>query len=129
MIERTAALRVGDPTDPETQIGPLAQPRFAEALRAQVDASLASGARQRTGGFRDGAWVDPIVLTGVEPSMRVFREETFGPVAAIARVARRGGGDRAGQRLRLRARQRRSGRPITSAAGRWPRGSTRACCS
>jgi succinate-semialdehyde dehydrogenase / glutarate-semialdehyde dehydrogenase len=87
VIERTAALRVGDPTDPDTQIGPLAQPRFAEALRAQVEASVSSGARQRTGGFREGSWVDPIVLTGVDPSMRVFREETFGPVAPIARVS------------------------------------------
>ena len=86
VIEKTAALRVGDPTDPSTQIGPLAQPRFAEALRAQVEESVAAGARQHTGGFREGSWVDPIVLTGVDRSMRVFREETFGPVAAIARV-------------------------------------------
>jgi succinate-semialdehyde dehydrogenase/glutarate-semialdehyde dehydrogenase len=87
VMDRTAALRVGDPTDPETQIGPLAQPRFAEVLKGQVEDSVAAGAQLRTGGFREGSWVDPIVLTGVDRSMRVFREETFGPVAAIARVA------------------------------------------
>ena len=85
-VQQMQALRVGDPTDPSTQIGPLAQPRFAEALRAQIEESVAAGAEQHTGGFREGSWVDPIVLTGVDRSMRVFREETFGPVAAIARV-------------------------------------------
>ena len=53
MIEKTAALRVGDPTDPSTQIGPLAQPRSSlEALRAQVEESVAAGARQHTAAVR-----------------------------------------------------------------------------
>ncbi len=82
-------LRVGDPLDPETDVGPLARQDLVDNLEEQVDDSLADGAVLRTGGFDwegDGAFVRPIVLTGVTPDMRVFREETFGPVAAVVRV-------------------------------------------
>jgi succinate-semialdehyde dehydrogenase / glutarate-semialdehyde dehydrogenase len=84
------ALVVGDPTDPATQVGPLARPDLVDTLREQVSDSLAAGAEALVGGFDHegpGAFVDPLVLTGVEPGMRVFREETFGPVAAVVRVA------------------------------------------
>ncbi len=83
------ALVVGDPTDPATQVGPLARPDLVDTLRAQVEDSIAAGAKALVGGFEHdgpGTFVDPLVLTGVEPEMRVFREETFGPVAAVVRV-------------------------------------------
>ncbi len=89
LAESVGALVVGDPTDPATQVGPLARPDLVEALRAQVEDSLAAGAEAVVGGFEHGgpgAFVDPLVLTGVEPGMRVCREETFGPVAAVVRV-------------------------------------------
>ena len=75
----------------------MARPDLVDTLRSQVEDSIAAGAEALIGGFEHdgpGAFVDPLVLTGVEPDMRVFREETFGPVAAMVRVARRGGGDR-----------------------------------
>jgi succinate-semialdehyde dehydrogenase / glutarate-semialdehyde dehydrogenase len=89
LAESVGALVVGDPTDPETQVGPLARTDLVDTLRSQVEDSIAAGAEALVGGFDHegpGAFVDPLVLTGVEPSMRVFREETFGPVAAVVRV-------------------------------------------
>jgi acyl-CoA reductase-like NAD-dependent aldehyde dehydrogenase len=88
--ESVAALRVGDPTDAETQVGPLARRDLVDTLREQVEESVAAGAEQLTGGFEwdgEGSFVRPLVITGVTPEMRVFREETFGPVAAVVRVA------------------------------------------
>jgi acyl-CoA reductase-like NAD-dependent aldehyde dehydrogenase len=90
LAESVGALVVGDPTDPATQVGPLARPDLVDTLREQVEDSLAAGAEALVGGFDHGgpgSFVDPLVLTGVEPGMRVFREETFGPVAAVVRVA------------------------------------------
>jgi succinate-semialdehyde dehydrogenase / glutarate-semialdehyde dehydrogenase len=83
-------LQVGDPMDPATDIGPLARQDLVDDLRRQVEASQAAGAEILTGGFDvdlPGCFVRPIVMTGVTPDMAVFREETFGPVAAITRVA------------------------------------------
>jgi succinate-semialdehyde dehydrogenase / glutarate-semialdehyde dehydrogenase len=90
LAEAVGALVVGDPTDPATQVGPLARTDLVDTLRGQVEESIAAGAEALVGGFEHdgpGAFVDPLVLTGVEPGMRVFREETFGPVAAVVRVA------------------------------------------
>ena len=84
--EQVAALRVGDPADPRTKVGPLARADLAAALRRQVDDSVAAGARTATGGAplsRGPAWFAPTVLTDVTPDMPVMAEETFGPVAAV----------------------------------------------
>ena len=83
-------LVVGDPMDPRTQIGPLARHDLVDALEKQVDASVSMGARVLTGGERvpgRGYFFRPTVLAGVTRDMPVFKEETFGPVAAITRVA------------------------------------------
>ena len=88
--DEVAALRVGHPHDPATQIGPLARTEQADAVQRQVDESVAAGATVLTGGKRlpgDGAYFAPTVLTDVTPDMTVFREETFGPVAAVIRAA------------------------------------------
>jgi succinate-semialdehyde dehydrogenase/glutarate-semialdehyde dehydrogenase len=90
LAEVVSRLRVGDPLDPATDVGPLARQDLVDDLRRQVEASEADGAKILTGGFDSdlaGCFVRPIVLTGVTPEMAVFREETFGPVAAITRVA------------------------------------------
>jgi acyl-CoA reductase-like NAD-dependent aldehyde dehydrogenase len=83
------ALRIGDPLDPKTQIGPLARPDLRENLEYQVHESVRMGARVLTGGKRwgdRGAFYTPTVLADVTPKMPVFAEETFGPVAALVRV-------------------------------------------
>ncbi|GAA3357427.1 NAD-dependent succinate-semialdehyde dehydrogenase [Saccharopolyspora gregorii] len=84
------ALPVGDPTDPATRIGPMARANLRDALHDQVLRTIAAGARLRTGGEPvpgPGFHYPPTVLDHVEPGMAAFDEETFGPVAAITRVA------------------------------------------
>jgi len=84
-----AALRVGDPLDPATQIGPLAKPSFVDDIDRQVSESISMGARIIAGGYRiegPGNYYAPTVLADVTPEMPVFREETFGPVMAIVRA-------------------------------------------
>jgi succinate-semialdehyde dehydrogenase/glutarate-semialdehyde dehydrogenase len=89
LVEEVSKLRVGDPLDPDIDVGPLARQDLVEALESQVTDSVDDGAVVRTGGFDwegPGSFVRPVVLTGVTSTMRVFREETFGPVAAVTRV-------------------------------------------
>ena len=83
------ALKVGDPMQRDSQVGPLARPDLLDALERQVSESVSMGARVLTGGKRiDGAgnYFAPTVLGHVKSNMPVFREETFGPVAAVIRV-------------------------------------------
>jgi succinate-semialdehyde dehydrogenase/glutarate-semialdehyde dehydrogenase len=84
-----AALKVGNPMDRAIQVGPLARADLVDDLERQVRESVRMGARTLTGGKRlDGAgyFFEPTVLAGVRPGMPVYKEETFGPVAAVIRV-------------------------------------------
>jgi succinate-semialdehyde dehydrogenase/glutarate-semialdehyde dehydrogenase len=76
-------LKMGDPMDNATDIGPLARLDLAEDIEKQVDESVAMGAKIITGGKRDRAFYEPTILTDVTADMPVFKEEVFGPVAAI----------------------------------------------
>jgi acyl-CoA reductase-like NAD-dependent aldehyde dehydrogenase len=83
------ALRVGDPMQRETNVGPLARGDLREALERQVEGSLSSGAHAVVGGHPlkgKGYFYEPTVLDGVNDNMPSFREETFGPVAAVVRA-------------------------------------------
>jgi acyl-CoA reductase-like NAD-dependent aldehyde dehydrogenase len=87
--EEVRALRVGDPMERTTNIGPLARGDLRNDLEAQVKATIGEGARVAVGGdrpFDKGYFFSPTVLTRVTPEMTAFREETFGPVAAVIRV-------------------------------------------
>jgi succinate-semialdehyde dehydrogenase/glutarate-semialdehyde dehydrogenase len=82
-------LVLGDPMDLKTQVGPLARRDLLDTLERQVDESVRAGARVLTGGERltgKGYYFRPTVLTNVTDDMPAFREETFGPVAAVVRV-------------------------------------------
>lgn len=83
LIGATEALTVGDPRDPATDVGPMISER--EALRAEswVREAVDGGATLLHGGRRDGAVLHPTILTGVDASMRVMREEIFAPVLSI----------------------------------------------
>ncbi len=89
LAQRMARLRLGDPLDHATELGPLARADLVDALDRQVQESITQGARLLTGGARParpGFFYAPTVLTGVTPGMPVFEEETFGPVAAVSRA-------------------------------------------
>ncbi|KAA9107678.1 NAD-dependent succinate-semialdehyde dehydrogenase [Microbacterium rhizomatis] len=86
----TAAMRgakVGDPLADDTVLGPLSSLTAAERLAEQVDRAVAQGATLVTGGVRDGAFYPGTVLTDVTPEMDAYREEFFGPVGVVYRVA------------------------------------------
>jgi succinate-semialdehyde dehydrogenase/glutarate-semialdehyde dehydrogenase len=83
-----SALRVGDPLDPETEVGPLATPQILNEIDAQVAKSVEQGAVVLTGGKPSGKgnFYPPTVLVSVPPDAPAAVEETFGPVAAVFRV-------------------------------------------
>jgi succinate-semialdehyde dehydrogenase/glutarate-semialdehyde dehydrogenase len=89
MIRRMQALRVGDPMDPGTDVGPLATAAEVEKLTGQVDAAVRAGARLLLGGKPQGGrgcYYPPTVLAGVPRTSPSYREELFGPVAMLYRV-------------------------------------------
>ncbi|HBY98644.1 MAG: NAD-dependent succinate-semialdehyde dehydrogenase [Ardenticatenaceae bacterium] len=88
-VERMRALRVGDPLDPQTDIGPLATPAIVAELHEQVQSTVAAGARLLLGGQpldRTGNFYAPTVLADVPPGSPAYAEELFGPVASLFRV-------------------------------------------
>lgn len=83
------SLKVGDPLDDDTQVGPMARQDLMEELDAQVQQSVKAGAKLLTGGGSmglPGAFYHPTVLTNCKKGMKVVDEETFGPVSAIIPV-------------------------------------------
>jgi phosphonoacetaldehyde dehydrogenase len=84
-----AALRVGDPMDPESDIGTVIDERAAIDIEGRVQEAVAAGAKLLYGGSRDGAGgaqITPAVLDHVPADIRLVATETFGPVAPIIRV-------------------------------------------
>ncbi len=92
---RIEALRLGDPVDPATDIGPVITEESARRIVAAVGAAAAEGADVRRGGglrmdvegCQGGAFVEPTLLVGVKPADRAARQELFGPVLAVLEVA------------------------------------------
>jgi len=88
-VERMRALKVGDPFDEATEIGPLATEQILEDVHEQVQKSIAAGAKLLTGGNRihgPGFFYEPTVLVDVPKDSPAYREEVFGPVASVFRV-------------------------------------------
>ncbi|MFE4519920.1 NADP-dependent succinic semialdehyde dehydrogenase [Kitasatospora sp. NPDC056783] len=90
--EAMRSLRVGDPMDEDTDVGPLASRQGRDDLEELVEDARTRGARVECGGGRPTGWdtgwfFEPTVLTGITPAMRIHQEETFGPVATVYRVA------------------------------------------
>lgn len=89
-VERMAALRIGDPTDPDTDVGPLATESGRDEIAKQVDDAAAAGAVIRCGGKapeRPGWFYPPTVITDITKDMALYTEEVFGPVASVYRAA------------------------------------------
>ena len=100
ILPAMAALSVGDPLDPATDVGPLNSAAQRDEVAAQVDDAKAKGAVVGCGGrvpVGPGFYYPPTVLSGVTPAMRVGTEEVFGPVALVEPAPGPRRGDRPGQ--------------------------------
>ena len=85
-VAAVSQLKVGDPMDPLTKVGPMARKDLRDELHHQVERTLEAGATLLLGGYKlegSGNFYAPTVLGNVAPGMAAFDEETFGPVAAI----------------------------------------------
>jgi len=88
-VERMRALKIGDPFDQTTDLGPLATEQILQGVHEQVQKSIAGGAKLLTGGNRihgPGFFYEPTVLVDVPKESPAYREEVFGPVASVFRV-------------------------------------------
>jgi succinate-semialdehyde dehydrogenase/glutarate-semialdehyde dehydrogenase len=88
-VAATRALKVGDPRERDTRIGPMARGDLRDELAGIVAETIAKGARAATGAksvARDGYFYEPTVIVDVEPGMPMFDDETFGPAAAVVRA-------------------------------------------
>jgi acyl-CoA reductase-like NAD-dependent aldehyde dehydrogenase len=84
---RASRLIVGDPRDQGTMIGPVVSDRACERIMGLIDDARGKGAALLAGGDADGNLISPTVLARVTPEMRVYTEESFGPVVTIVPVA------------------------------------------
>ena len=85
-VQRVASVRIGDPMDERTELGPLATKAIRDELDAQVKASVAAGAKLMTGGAaieRGGFFYQPTVLADIPPQAPAAHDELFGPVASV----------------------------------------------
>jgi len=90
VTQRIQSLKLGDPLQEDTQVGPLARPDLVDDLDDQVQESIRMGAKLICGGKRIaglGAFYEPTVLSNVKNGMPAYQEETFGPVLAIIPVS------------------------------------------
>jgi betaine-aldehyde dehydrogenase len=93
LVQRTRQLRVGAPFDEDADLGALIHEAHAEKVLGYIDSAAQEGARLLTGGRRldgehaRGVFVEPTILDGVQPHMKVFRDEIFGPVLSVVRFA------------------------------------------
>ena len=98
VVERVAArmksLRLGSPLDAASEMGPVNSARHRERIMALIDSARSEGARLVTGGgrpsgeeFAKGYWIEPTLFADVTPTMRIAREEVFGPVVCAQRFA------------------------------------------
>ncbi len=94
LVERVEACKTGDPLQEGTDVGPVIDEAAAKRIESWITEAVAGGARVLTGGRRNGAVVQPTVLTGTTPAMKVEAEEIFGPVMTVTRVDSAGDGVR-----------------------------------
>jgi len=92
LLESTASMKLGDPLEEDTQMGPVVSQEQMERVTGYIEIGKSEGAEVAVGGERatelgDGYFVQPTVFTGVSNDMRIAQEEIFGPVAAVIPVA------------------------------------------
>ncbi|WP_368503188.1 aldehyde dehydrogenase family protein [Alkalihalophilus sp. As8PL] len=84
MKKVTESLEIGDPSQSATQIGPMIAEKEAIRVEQWVNEAVSHGAKIESGGKRDGVFFAPTILTNVDDSMKVCRQEVFGPVVAVS---------------------------------------------
>lgn len=84
--KKAASLTAGDPREGKTPLGSLVSAEAASRIRVLVDDAVSKGARRVAGGGGDGTMLDAIAVDGVTPAMRLYSEESFGPVVSIIRA-------------------------------------------
>jgi (Z)-2-((N-methylformamido)methylene)-5-hydroxybutyrolactone dehydrogenase len=87
---RASAIRLGDPLEADTEMGPVAFEAHRDAVEARVSRAVSEGARLVCGGSRpdrEGFFVEPTIFADVTPDMEIAREEVFGPVLTVQRFA------------------------------------------
>ncbi|CUX63410.1 MULTISPECIES: aldehyde dehydrogenase [Agrobacterium] len=84
--KKAASLTAGDPREGKTPLGSLVSAEAASRIRTLVDDAVSKGARRVAGGGGDGTMLDAIAVDGVTPAMRLYSEESFGPVVSIIRA-------------------------------------------
>lgn len=85
-VAKVKTLKVGDPHDPHTVIGPLIRASQCPFIASRIDAAKASGARVLCGGTYEGNFFQPTVIADVTETMAVFQEELFGPVCSVIKA-------------------------------------------
>jgi acyl-CoA reductase-like NAD-dependent aldehyde dehydrogenase len=83
LADAAAALRVGDPADPKTDVGPLITLEDRDRVSEWIEEAVDSGSRSLLGGTVDGGHLRPVVLDGVDPKVRAWNREIFGPVISV----------------------------------------------
>jgi len=86
LAEKAKSLKVGAPTDADTIIGPLIQPQQCQFIDEQIKEAVEKGAKVLTGGKHDQSYYQPTVLADITPEMRIFHEESFGPVVCCIKA-------------------------------------------
>lgn len=85
-VEKVKSLKVGDPRDPHTVIGPLIRASQCPFIAERIESSKGQGARVLCGGTYEGNYFQPTILADVTPTMKVFQDELFGPVASVIKA-------------------------------------------
>jgi acyl-CoA reductase-like NAD-dependent aldehyde dehydrogenase len=83
LTAKAKALKMGDPLQPDTQIGCVINTAAGERVQSLIDDAVAKGAKMLCGGKAQGTLFPPTILYGVTPEMRIYHEESFGPVVSL----------------------------------------------
>jgi len=83
VVEIAAKLKLGNPSDEASEIGPMIRPSEAERIETWIKEAVSNGAKLVSGGERNGSMVTPAILTGTKAGMKIRDEEVFGPVVVI----------------------------------------------
>ena len=86
LAARISRMKAGDPRDPKSFVGPLINEKHCLEIDELIDDAIAKGAELVCGRTHEGAFYQPTMIKNVTPDMRIFREETFGPVASVIRA-------------------------------------------